>query len=78
MSKTFRAAYYSHPKSGDETRLTGPEHAYLDDDALRAQALTGAREAGLLDEDETDPDAAYPRLTRALFDAGLKIGQWTE
>lgn len=72
MTNSYRAAYYA------ETVLTLPEHAHLSDDALRAEALAEAQRADIIDMDETDSETAHPRLTRAEFDAGLRIGEWRE
>jgi hypothetical protein len=75
MNHTCRAAYYENPKTGQQTVLTGPEHAHLDDDALFAEAIAEAERANIVDMDETDPDAAWPRLTGRQLRAGLAIGE---
>ncbi len=72
MKTTYRAAWFKG------TVLTGPEHAALSDAELCAEALSFAIEAGIIDLVETDPETAFPRLTREQFDAGLTIGDWTE
>ena len=77
MSTTFRAAYYSS-STGQETLLTGPEHSHLTDSEIESKAIESAIDAGLVDMDETDSEAAFPKLTREDFLAGLSIGDWTE
>ncbi len=72
MKTTYRAAWFKG------TVLTGPEHAALSDADLCAEALAFALSADIIDLVETDPETAYPRLTRAQFDDGLTIGDWTE
>lgn len=74
---SYRAAYYSNPKTGAETVLTGPEHSHLDDDALLAQAIAEAERAGIVDIDETDAEAAFPRLTVEQLRTRLTVGVWT-
>jgi hypothetical protein len=69
---TFRAAFYKM------TVLTGPEHASLSDEDLRAEALAEAQRGDIIDMEEADPEVAYPRVTRAQFESGLQIGEWKE
>lgn len=69
---TYRAACFVS-SDGSVTPLTGEEHAGLPDAELRAEALAEMRRADLLDETETDPDQAFPRLTREQFEAGPTI-----
>lgn len=73
----YRAAYFL-AQNGNCTLLTGPEHAHLTDDELCAEALAEAQRGDIIDMDETDPEAAFPRITREQFVDGLHIGEWTE
>jgi hypothetical protein len=73
MTTTYRAAYYVTPDGRDETVLTGPEHAHLDDDDLIAEALAEAKRADIVSDD----DEQEPRLTPAALVDGLTIGDWT-
>lgn len=77
MSTTYLAAYYVGP-SNDSVVLTGPEHATMSTDDLLAEAWAEAERADIVDMDEDDPEVAFPRLTKAQFEAGLEIGDWTE
>jgi len=71
-AQTYRACYIGETATSGECRLTGPEHAHLDDDALRAEAMAEAGRAGLYCDE--DPDY----LTRGELAALLEIGDWTE
>lgn len=73
---TYRAAIWGDGQA--DTVLTRPEHAGMSDEDLLQEALAEALRAGLVDLEESDPEAAYPLLTRAQFDAGLYIGTWRE
>ncbi|MBM11779.1 MAG: hypothetical protein CL759_06860 [Chloroflexi bacterium] len=72
MSETYRACYIRETATNGECVLTGPEHAHLDDAALRAEAMAEATRAGLYRDD--DPDCP----TREAIAALLEIGDWTE
>lgn len=62
---TYRGAYLDH---GTEcTILTGPEHAALSDDELRAEALAEAHRGRILGE--------APGLSLQDFQALLMIGE---
>jgi hypothetical protein len=64
MNTTYRCAYLDH--GTESTVLTGPEHAELSDDDLRAEALAEGYRADII-------GAAPPRLTLAQFLALLTI-----
>lgn len=76
--RTYRAAVFRTSDTDVGVAMTGPEHAHLSDEALRAQARSAALRAHLIDTLETDPQKAFPRLTWARFEAGLSIDDWTE
>lgn len=79
MSNTYRAAYLVPDSSlGECIFLTGPEHASMNDEELRSEALSEAQRADIIDMRETDPQKAYPRLTREQFAEALTIGGWTD
>lgn len=67
---TYRAAYIN------AIVFTGPEHAALSDEALRAEALAVARRAGVVDETTDDEEEAHPGWTLAAFERDLCIGDW--
>lgn len=68
--RTYRAAIYLAP-DGYELRLTGPEHAHLDDAALLAEAMQEARRTGLVGD-------AWHYIPDEELAARLIIGEWTE
>ena len=70
---TYRAAYLNFPQSAGVV-LTQPEHAGLDDAALRAEALAEAHRAGMI---AAEPDDAG-RITEEQFADLLQIGDWKE
>jgi len=70
---TYRAAYLAYPQSAGVV-LTGPEHAGLSDDALRAEALAEALRADIVCDHEGDDS----RTSRAEFDRLLCIGEWCD
>lgn len=80
MSTTYRAAYLiaDEGSSGSGTLLSHREHSHLGDATLRAEALAEALRGDIIDMEEADPEKAFPRLTRAQFDAALTIGEWRE
>ena len=69
MTTTYRACYYLTADLQGETVLTGPEHAHLSDDALRAEAAAEAERAGIIGD--------APGITTGELRDGLRIGDWT-
>jgi hypothetical protein len=76
-STTYRAAYFL-AEDGGCIVLTRSEHASMSDEELAAEALAEAQRMDMIDMIKTDPAAAWPRLTRQQFAAGLTIGEWRE
>lgn len=68
---TYRAAIYRHPSTGQETALTGPEHAHLPRAELVEEAVAEARRADLIGDE-------YPRVTEDELRSRLYIGQWSD
>jgi hypothetical protein len=68
---TYRAAIYTHPRTGQETACTGPEHAHLPEPELIEEAVRWCREAGLIgpDEHQVDEDTCRARIS---------VGDWQE
>lgn len=67
---TYRAAYLNLPQSAGVV-LTLPEHANLDDGALKAEALAEAHRAGLVGH-----QADAGQISEATFFSLLCIGDW--
>lgn len=73
MTTTYRAAYLNFPQSAGVV-LTRPEHAGMDDAALRAEALAEAHRASMIAAEADDAS----RITEAQFADLLLIGDWKE
>lgn len=71
MSATYRGAYL---ENAEHTALTSRDQASLSDADLIAAALAEARAMDIIDEEEDDPDEAYPRLTLAQVREQITIG----
>ena len=77
MSTTYRACYYTNPRTGQQTVLTRPEDAGMSSFALRAMAIREARRAGIVYTGErASPEDGEPRVHMDDLRAGLSIGDW--
>lgn len=72
---TYRAAFIPSGPDNGEVALTGPEHAHLSDDELRAEALKEAHQGDVIAWVDSDGGRLFP--TEEIFLDAIVIGDWT-